>query len=49
MKLPSASVKTDSCIEAQFLEQQKTPDMRSTREMAEIVEGIFCVYCHGKA
>ncbi|MDY4588690.1 MAG: class II glutamine amidotransferase [Oscillospiraceae bacterium] len=41
MKLPNTPIKTDSYIAVQLLEQQKTLDMKSIGEMAELVEGSF--------
>ena len=41
MSLPSTQVKTDSYIAVQLLEQQKTLDIQSISEMAELVEGSF--------
>ena len=41
MSLPSTPVKTDSYIAVQLLEQQKTLDIQSISEMAELVEGSF--------
>ena len=41
MSLPGTPVKTDSYIAVQLLEQQKTLDIQSISEMAELVEGSF--------
>ncbi|WP_410078827.1 class II glutamine amidotransferase [Ruminococcus sp.] len=41
MSLPNTPVKTDSYIAVQLLEQQKTLDIQSISEMAELVEGSF--------
>ena len=41
MRLPNTPIKTDSYIAVQLLEQQKTLDMKSVGEMAELVEGSF--------
>ena len=41
LKLPSTPIKTDSYIAVQLLEQQKTLDIKSIGEMAELVEGTF--------
>ena len=47
MLLPSTPVKTDSYIAVQLLEQQKSLDIQSISEMAELVEGSFAVsYTH---
>ena len=41
MNLPNTPIKADSYIAVQLLEQQKTLDMKSIGEMAELVEGSF--------
>ena len=41
MSLPNTPVKTDSYIAVQLLEQQKSLDIQSISEMAELVEGSF--------
>ncbi|MGN0683485.1 MAG: recombinase family protein, partial [Oscillospiraceae bacterium] len=41
MKLPNTPIKTDSYIAVQLLEQQKSLDMKSIGEIAELVEGSF--------
>ena len=41
LSLPTTPVKTDSYIAVQLLEQQKTLDIQSISEMAELVEGSF--------
>lgn len=41
LSLPSTPVKTDSYIAVQLLEQQKSLDIQSISEMAELVEGSF--------
>lgn len=41
LSLPNTPVKTDSYIAVQLLEQQKSLDMKSVAEMAELVEGSF--------
>lgn len=41
LSLPNTPIKTDSYIAVQLLEQQKTLDIKSVAEMAELVEGSF--------